>query len=154
MTCVENASLERVTPLVPQPMSEDLRFDDVVFIVEADSFAEFQLWSEFSSESQKSRDNGALRWKQDPSGIARQVGVLRTMKGEKLPVMCSVSFAQLNGFRVAFYTSCSRAVDWDLVHDWMEKQCPAAAGKCDAQNFHQCLGKIRELTILSEVHDS
>ena len=82
------------------------------------------------------------------------MGELHTKKGEALPVMCEVFFSKLNGFRVAFYHACSRAVDWDLVHAWMKKQCPASAGKCDAQNFHLCLDKIRELTTLSEVHDS
>ena len=133
----------------------DPRFDDVVFMIEADSFAQLQLWSDFSKESKRSRVEKTILWEQDGSGFAEEVGRLQTMTRQKktLPVMCEVTFAKLIGFRVAFYNACSRVVDWDLVHAWMEKQCPGA-GKCDAQNFHLCLRKIEELTTCAEVHES
>jgi hypothetical protein len=133
----------------------DPRFDDVVFMIEADSFAQLHLWSEFSSESKRPLIKSTVHWEQDTSGFARNVGNLQTMtrRKETLPVMCEVFFAKLEGFRVAFYSACSRAVDWELVHGWMRKQCPGV-GKCDAQNFHLCLDKIRELATCSAVHDS
>lgn len=135
--------------------ARDDRFDKVVYLIEADDFAIGQLWSTFATSSRiegKVSRKIQVRWDEDSRGLMHQVGSVKIGK-EKFPVMCQVTFAKIEGFTVAFYTSTSRIVDWDLVHDWIQSQSPNA-GKCDASNFHLCLDKIRDLKVLSDVQES
>jgi hypothetical protein len=137
------------------------KWPDVVFLIEADSFAYHQLWTMWSESAKCMRnaphhDFRTVSWAEGAAGrIAVEVGKLRTVgkKSEELPVMCEVQFVELDGFWVVFYTSSSRAVDWDMVHAWVQEQAPSA-GRCDAQNFCLCVNKIRELALLAEVHKS
>lgn len=137
----------------------DARWKNTVFLVEADDFAMHQLWSRFALESENRDPQRAVRWEQDSRGLSRRVGNLWTgtsspdVPERPLPVMCQVTFAELEGFRVAFYTAVSRVVDWNAVHEWVRKQAPSA-DRCDAQDFSKCLRRIRELATLTEVHES
>jgi hypothetical protein len=134
------------------PMKPDPRFKDTVWLVEADGYARSALWAESSSQSTRPMGR-TVSWEEESAGFTETIGSLMTDDGVRIPVVCEVFFAKLNGFMVAFYHPCSRAVDWNLIRKWICAQCPSARTS-DAMNFHLCLEEIRRLTALSEVHDS
>lgn len=70
------------------------------------------------------------------------------------PVCFQVEWAKINGILVAFWSATSQVVDYKMIEDWFVLHCnPTHNGRqsrCDAQNFHQCLSKTRELKSSTE----
>lgn len=132
-------------------------FKDVVFLVEADNNAIFQLWREFSSESGHPRHpDRVVDWKQESLGksavIAEMVAFIpgEAIQCKERPVCVSIQYARINGHRVAFYYGCSQLVDHLLIESWIDHftkdiKCVDSNrhAHCDAANFHNCLIDLR-----------
>lgn len=128
----------------------DERFNDLIYTVEADSFASHRLWTDYSNEYKDSfgekqgyHKNTRYEWKQDSMGFTHEVGCIK-----KLPIMFTFFFYNIDGYRVGFYDAHSLLVHHGMVKDWINKNIPriheggARWGDCDAQNFHHCLHEI------------
>lgn len=128
----------------------DKRFEDTIYLVEADSFALHTLWTHHSKEyddgfkdKMGSFKNQKQNWKQDCSGFTYEVGTF----GKK-PIMVTFFFYHIDDLRVGFYDCHSLVKHFGMVEDWIDKNIPTKEnggillGKCDAQNFHQCLHEI------------
>ena len=123
-------------------MSKDKRFEDVVFMVEANSFETLMLWDK-NSECEK---HLKVNWVEDTISYNKIIGHMRSY--DKLtiyPVVVLCFFAELNGKRVVFYESTSWVVDHEMIKAWMKCQCPEGTPECDAMNFSQCLNAVRKL---------
>lgn len=111
---------------------------DAVFVVEATHAEKFCFWKLNDMEPR-------VKWEHVSMGYGHQVGALKV--GRKVhPVVVAVSFAILDGSLVAFYEPTSRVVDYDMVEAWVKAESPAYASgkKCNADNFHHCLGAVVE----------
>lgn len=115
----------------------EFTISDADFVVEATHFEKFCLWGENDRERR-------VTWKDVSSGYMHTVGHL-SVNRKKMPVVVSIFFAVLNDKVVAFYEATSQVVDHRMVEKWVESESPAfaAGNKCDAMNFHQCLGHVR-----------
>lgn len=111
-------------------------FTDVVFMVEADSFAQLKLWQE--NEASK-----RVTWKEVTAGNLVRVGLL-----DGRPVNIDIGWAFLNGKRVMFWTAVSQVVDHVMIDAWFERfgghilWDGTRPAHCDAMNFHHCLRAI------------
>jgi len=122
----------------PRMESDDPRFAECVFAVEADSFAHHQLWADWFHK--KRHPNGIESWEQTSPGHIWEIGKLAGH-----PVCVSVQWDRINGRIVAFYYACSRVVDHALVEEWTHKHFKARWdggsrwAQTDAMNFHLCV---------------
>lgn len=111
------------------------KLQNVVFLVEANSFERMKLWEEFSHKHS---------WVQDNEGYLEIIGTL-----DNRPVCISFVFVKIDGFLVAFCDASSEVVDYKMINDWFDKNCNPLTkdnrkARCDAMNFHTCLQAIRE----------
>lgn len=113
----------------------DPRFKDTVLLIEATSFEQYALWVIYSKQSSSSAQNKVhiLDWKEDCSGVSYCAGEIN-----KLPVMISFTWAHWNGQRVCFYEAVSRAVDWDIVHGFLDVNFP----NIPHDDCNNCLGSF------------
>ena len=125
---------EKEVEFVRIPEEEkDTRLKDVVFFVEANSYEQLQLWSEYHEE---------VKWEQDLSGVFHTVGYI---EGYERPVNVTFSFSKLNGKMICFYDAVSRYVDYDMIEYFIKSNYPVRWDKqtrwamTDAMNFHHCV---------------
>jgi len=110
----------------------DERFLDTVYFVEATSFELQILWQRNDAKKRRNR----VKWEEDLRGLFLVIG---DFYGR--PVTVRFSFAKLNGKRVCFYEASSQVVNYEMVREFLEKEC-GVSGHCDAQNFHLCLAAV------------
>jgi hypothetical protein len=108
--------------------------DSVVFVVEADSFARYQLNRMWCKK---------VAWEFDPRCHTINIG---SFGGE--PVNISLQFAVLNGNRIMFYSPSSPVANWDMIEKWLLANCnPTRQGgiraHVNAENFHQVVEFVR-----------
>jgi hypothetical protein len=121
------------------------RLKYTAFIVEADSFAQHQLWAMHANNSQRPLNKDrVIKWEQ-LSGWGIHVGF-----DNKRPVMISLMFNRINDKLVAFWYPMSQIVNHKLVDKWFDKHFKGKWDKtrratCDASNFHHCLDAIEKL---------
>lgn len=124
--------------------SKDEKLERAFFFIDADSFAQFELWKENKHTDQ---ENYKVNWVQDTCGFMQTIGSLYRKEGKKykeLPVNISFSFALLNDVYVCFYDSQSQVTDWKIIEEFVSKyagQYDSASRRAmtDAQNFHHCV---------------
>lgn len=106
------------------------------FVVEANNFEKQCLWQDYKDK---------LEWESIPSGELATVGHL-----DGRPVCLSILWARLNGQLVLFQHATSQLVDYALIEEWLNTHCNpqhnGRSARCDANNFHQCLHAVRELS--------
>ncbi len=112
-------------------MEHDKRFDDVVYMLEADSFSTLMVWQQ---------NHKKVKWEEDSRGFWEKVGEC----GGK-PVCVEVFFKTINGRRIAVYEGSSMVVDHEMIRNWMKEQCPPNTGHTNAMNFHHILNHIDKL---------
>lgn len=132
-------------------------FDDVVFLVEANSHEYHFLWTEWSTEyltlphAPKEDEKFArprIDWKQVSRGHVITIGEL-----DKRPVCVSIFYAFIDGRKVMFYYGCSQVVDHAMIDEWLRHFSLKTVrwdngtrwGHCDSMNFHHCVDAVREL---------
>ena len=134
----------------------DEQLSRVKFFVEADSYAQHELWAEHSSSSLRNKHNKDperekyfLDWQQESAGFSLQIGKIR-YEGKDYPVNVSFSFAFINEQYVCFYYACSLLIHHGMVDDFLRKNWPVTYDKgtrlayVDASNFHNCSIYLRE----------
>lgn len=124
----------------------DSRFEDTIFVVEANGYERLSLWSKHcyqgSTECISGPSYKRYEWEQDNHGIWYQIGKL-----VELPICVSFFWNKIDGHRILFYECASRVSDLKVINDWLERHCnPVWDGNrrahCDAMNFHHCLNAI------------
>lgn len=126
------------------------RLKHTFFLVEADTYAQHQLWATHSSDSiyppwdtrKGHRLCPGLKWEQEGMGFMPYVGDI-----ERKPIHVSLFWYRIEGRWVCFYYACSQVVDHRMIEAWLEQHFTGGAGKramCDAANFNHCLQAIKE----------
>ena len=126
----------------------DQRFEDTVFVVEANDYERLSLWSNHCHQG--STESTIIpykryEWEQDYYDIWYQIGELAG-----LPICCSFVWNKIDGHRVLFYECTSRIMDLTMIENWLKAHCnPTWDGNrrayCNALNFHHCLDAIDDL---------
>lgn len=111
---------------------------DSEFIIEATDDEQFLLWV-INDKEKNYKD-----WQQDSMGYWQQIGTI----GD-LPVCASISFAKIDGLRVAFVSMTSRAHDYEMLEEWVKFYCKATydngrRAATNAMNFHHINRAIKE----------
>ena len=107
-----------------------------VFAVEANTFEQRILYGAYKDE---------VRWVGDNSGYLPTIGHI-----DDRPVCVSLFWVEIDGKRVLFYHPTSQAVDHKLIEEWLDANMPlneynGRKTRCDADNFHMCVGAVREM---------
>jgi len=127
----------------------DPRFEDTVFVVEANGYERLSLWTKHCHQGSVEYTSGPpykrYKWEQDNHGIWYQIGELAG-----LPICVSFFWNKIDGHRVLFYECTSRVYDLQVIDGWLKAHCnPTWDGNrrahCDAMNFHHCLDAIDDL---------
>lgn len=121
------------------------RLKETFFIVEATSFEQHSLWSNYAKESDhRLYNHKGLKWEQ-MDGWMVTVGTL-----DDRPVCMSLSWVRIEGELVMFWYMCSQVTDSLMAEAWIDKYFTGrwdggtrSAGT-DAQNFHHCIHAIRD----------
>ena len=120
-------------------------FKDVMFLVEADSYASHNLWVYYFYEPRKGVIPAKI-WEQVSLGHMITIGTMY-----KRPICISIFYSIIDGKRVMFYEGCSQLVDHLMIENWLKHFTLNSIrwdngtrwGHCDADNFHHCLNAIR-----------
>jgi hypothetical protein len=139
------------------PDTAETRLAKSIFLVEADSFAQHQLWAQHSGQSlypnwdtrKNQRAYEPLKWEQVGNGWIVTTGT--SGRGKKArPINISLNWAWIEGQLVTFWYACSQVVDHVVVEKWLKENFKAKydngtrSATCDAMNFGHCLSAIRE----------
>lgn len=139
-------------------------FKDVEWIVDATSDEQFNLWGEYSHESERNKgveEPPRYVWEQISRGLWIQICELDIKcKGvkEKLPVCISFSFAKLNGHKICFYTSDSLVSHHGFIEAFLLTYFQRTHdgytrwNHVDATNFHNCANYLD--TVDAEARDT
>ena len=106
------------------------RFEDTQYLIRECS--QFEYLCLYKAHHEK------INWEEDCAGIFKEMGRIGTR-----PITVSFWFVKLNGVRVCFYDGESALVDYNMIHAWVNEQCPQLKGCCDPMNFHNCLDFVR-----------
>lgn len=105
---------------------------ETFYLVEASSCEVFYLWCENDRTKRH-------RWQEESLGYWWQIGDFGGM-----PVCCSITWAIINGKRVAFFEGTSQVVDHRMIEAWLKTEFPNAKGTVNAMNFHNCAREINQ----------
>lgn len=89
--------------------SDDPRFGQTEFVVEANGYESLSLWSDCQKEG--------ISWEQE-NGLMIRVGEV-----ENMPVNISVMWNVVGGMRILFWDSISRMVDYTMIEEWFDRNC-------------------------------
>jgi len=116
---------------------------EVMFVVDANSFEQQCLWEKYSSR---------LDWQSNNAGIGVEIG-----RVDGRPVNLSLFTAKLNGHTVLFVDAVSQLVDYKMIDEWLAANCAPTydnghrIARTNGMNFHHCLHEVeRRSTILLE----
>ncbi len=119
-------------------------FKDVVFLVEATHCEQHYLWL---THHFKDVGYGKVeRWEQEGMGHGVIIGYV-----DKRPVNLSISYAKIDGRRVAFFEGVSQVVDHEMIREWLRPRTKHLSwdggriARCDAMNFAHCLHAIEAM---------
>lgn len=133
--------------------SEELKkmFEGVKGVVEASRFEYHTLWRTYSKRGQGATNKTdaiiTFDWFESGHGLGVTVGHIA-----RLPVFINLHVDTIEGHKVLFYEATSRAVDWTMIEEWLEKNLPDSAkrrdgvylNKSDASNFVNVIWEIRD----------
>lgn len=111
-----------------------------------------KLLSRILTVNDRVKDNYHTRydWKDISSGIMLTIGHVGEGKN-KLPVCVSFNFAEINGHKICFYYTCSRANESEMVRKWLIERFQLTHDNytrwnhVDSNNFHNCLNSLDSL---------
>lgn len=113
-------------------------YDKVVFVVEADDYAQQKLWEDWHKK---------LSWEPSTRGEMIQIGSILDR-----PIVITLFVHTLQGHKVLFYNATSQLVDHQMVEEWLEKHCNpkwdngTRRAHTDANNFHHVINHLDDLT--------
>ena len=117
-------------------------FTDVLFIIEANSNEQHNLWRDWHHAP---IDGKPVPWKQIMSGFSMVIDHCK-IDNDELPINVSFSFAYVNNIKVCFYDVVSDLVIHSKVRKFLERihivkyDCGTRWAHTDASNFHNCVG--------------
>lgn len=114
-------------------MDHPEEYDLVQGLVEATNTERHFIWV----INQNSLEGKKLPWKQIMVGHHQEIGTL-----DKRPVCLSITYAEIDGFYIAFYEAVSQVVDHKLVDSWVDKTFPGKP-KSNAANFINVIHSLR-----------
>jgi hypothetical protein len=122
------------------------RLKRTVFIVEADSYAQQHIWSDYADNSRNPINKDKVFKFEQMHGWLVHVG-----RFARHDIYVSMSWTKINGFLVMFYYPTSRIVDHNVVEAWLKKHFDGKydgdrRAQCDASNAFHCLSYIDKLT--------
>lgn len=150
-------------------------FNNVVFLVEANSEEQFNLWQNWSKESMsnieplsdnvmnsfseevrniikplndkvKNFNRERVNWVEVSAGFSTIIGYV-----DDSPINVSFRFAFINGKKICFYDGVSQLVDYKTINDWLIKQfqlthdCYTRWNHVNSSNFHNCINSLDNL---------
>lgn len=115
--------------------------EDVKYLIRATNEEAYSLWLRF---------NKSVSWEQVPRGLFWTVGLVKNLKGKKLPVCVSVLFVTVGGHIIATYDSPSQMVDWQAVDEAVKNRFPKAIGITDPANVHDMFNALKINTNLRQ----
>ncbi len=138
----------------PSPDTAETRLARTLFIVEATSFERMSLWAHHSEDAVYPLYNprrgvpaySQHKWEDIPNGY----GVTVNPSGKR-PVCILLTWVRIDGQLVMFWEGCSKLVDYNLIDKWLEEHFKGTydnntrRAECDAMNFGQCLGAIKDV---------
>ena len=86
------------------------------------------------------KSSNCLEWRQ-LSGCGETIGWLKRLNGEKLPVLITCMWAEINGHLIGFYTCNSMVCDHQLLRDFLDYHFPDTP-KTNADNLFNGLSKL------------
>lgn len=118
------------------------RIPKTVFLVEANDFAQRQLWEEWAigGNFKNHFPITRKRWEDRPV-----IGLQGVGRMDNFPVVVKLFFHEIDGFCVCFYDACSVVVNHNMVEDWLIKTFPGVR-KTDANNFGSVMSYLEKLT--------
>lgn len=121
-------------------------FEDVVFLVEANSYEQHSLWADFHYEPHKNHPH-ITDWQEISLGHMICIGEIK-----KRPICVTIHYAIINGKKIGFYDGVSALVDHSMINEWLDywffdkrEWEQGRKPHCDAMNFHNCLRALREM---------
>lgn len=125
--------------LAPFSEEDKEKFKDVVFVIEATDFERFALWQMNDTSTEKYRIKS---WESISDGWLCTIGHV-----DEMPVTVSLTYAKLNGHKVAFYYAASMIVDYNMVREWIAHytghlQFEGRVCHTDANNFGHCYRRV------------
>ncbi len=119
---------------------DDEVFQNLSYVVEADSFTQHTLWEDYCDRPKYKPM--PVMWDWINHGISIQIGELGG-----LPVVVQCAVAAIEGKRMLFYDVCSQVVDYKLVDEWIDgllkRNGRLGCRHTNATNFHLCVCEIR-----------
>lgn len=114
------------------------RFEQTMFVVEANSFEHQALWERYNGT------NGPLAW----DWVASYSATVGELDGR--PIAVSLRWDKINDRIVLFWYAMSEVVDYQRIQKFLESQCsPKWDGDrpafTDAENFHNVIIAIKEM---------
>lgn len=141
--------------------------EDIEWIVEATSEEKFNLWKEYSKDSQNnivrspSSKEIVYDWKQVSEGYGYTIVELETSISKKspfykpgkeiLPINLDLSFAIINGHKICFYTSNSLLTHHGYIEAFLHTYFQRTHDKytrwnhTNAANFYNCVGYLETI---------
>ncbi len=135
----------------------DIRFSDVFFVIEANSFERQYLYREneynvrdyiYGKEDKNDIQHKPPRFKyeQDSSSFSLVLGRLN-----KIEVFVHFTFFKFDDLLVMCYEPTSQITDWVIVEEWLDVHCnPTYKGsrnRCDMNNVHQLYNAIEHKNV-------
>jgi hypothetical protein len=126
---------------------DDEYLEDVEWIIEATSKERFQIWKDYHEK---------MNWEEVNFGLSYEILIMMVKpkgseKEEALPVMLELSFAIVNGHKIAFYTSNSRLVHWGYIEAFLITYFQRTHdgytrwNHTNASNVHNCFGSLDDI---------
>lgn len=116
---------------IPETFEERVRV--TAYAVEASDFEQLALWQE---------SHERVPWEHIGTGWLMTVGHVN-----RKPVCVATTWQRIHGQIVMFYEATSRMVDHEMVERWIAKHIGSGAEKrCNAMNFHLCLGVLEKIS--------
>lgn len=107
---------------------DDGYLDDVVGVVEADSYASHMLWLEHALDAAKygPPDRTRYEWIPTGHGYGQKVGEI-----DGRPIWISLLTNTVNGYKLLFWHATSPAVDYHQCEEWLKANLPTTAFRKD-----------------------
>jgi hypothetical protein len=119
----------------------NIKHNQVAYIVEANSFEKLTLWEKFFHNSKD-----PVEWESSNRGQSFHIGDL-----DGRPIWVNIIIDYIDKVPVAFWEATSQVVDFAAVDKWLHKEFPQLFPvnkrylHTDATNFGLCLNYIKEI---------
>lgn len=132
-------------------------FEDIYFVVRANSNEIHNLWERFAKDSELCRYEDDIQYQQVHMGHTVTVGY-SNVDGKRMPIAVEVWFSKVYGKKIMYYSPCSAFYDLKRVERWLERHLPQVRKNLgdrqvttNAMNFGNCLQAVKHKAIKEEL---